>query len=65
MNSWRIGVFLLIAGLALNQFGFLHDVIWDKHDGAIFMGAKSYSLVLAGFVAMIGGYALVRRSAGS
>jgi hypothetical protein len=40
----------------------LHDVIWLKHDGAIFMGLRTYILVVAGAVLTIGGLWLVWRA---
>ena len=63
MNRWRLGLLLMLLGLLLNQYGFMHDLIWDKHDGAIYMGMRSYAAVVAGFLVMIIGYVLVWRSA--
>ena len=62
MTRRRLGLLLLIVGLVLNQYGFLHDLIWLKHDGAIYMGLRSYMLVAVGFVAFCGGGLLLWRS---
>jgi hypothetical protein len=64
MSRWWLGILLLVLGLLVNQYGFMHDLIWDKHEGAIYLGLRSYTLIVAGLVSMIVGYVLVWRAAG-
>lgn len=54
-NSRGIGLILVVVGIALSNYGFFHDLIWDKHDGAIYMGLRSYLTVGAGLVVLIAG----------
>ncbi len=58
MRLRSIGLVLFFTGLFINNYGFLHDVIWAKHDGAIFMGLRSYLMVILGAVLAIGGMLL-------
>lgn len=62
MTPGRIGLGLLVVGILLNQYGFLHDLVWNKHDGAIYMGMQSYLAIGAGLAAVVGGGVLMWRS---
>ena len=64
MNALR-GLFLSVAliGIAVNNYGYLHDILWAKHDGVIFMGTRSYVVVFVGIVMALGGILMIWRSA--
>jgi hypothetical protein len=53
---------LIVLGVVANQYGYLHDLVWAKHAGAIYMGLRSYLLVAAGLVAIVGGCFVLWRS---
>ncbi len=38
----QLAVALIAAGLLANNYIFFHDLIFDKHAGAIYLGWKSY-----------------------
>jgi hypothetical protein len=63
MTLRAVALLLIAAGLVLNQYGFLHDILWGKHAGAIYMGVRTYALVAVGLATIIlGAFLLWRRS---
>lgn len=62
MRNQALGLGLAIFGILANNYIFLHDLIWDRHDGAIYMGAPS--LIAAGMAVAvtIAGILLVARA---
>lgn len=56
-----VAILLIAAGLAMNQYGFIHDMLWGKHAGAIYMGPRTYALVAVGLAAVIAGAVLLWR----
>jgi hypothetical protein len=62
MTKRHHGVLLLVVGVVLSQYGYLHDLIWQTHDGAIYMGPRSYLLVVAGLAAVFWGCSLLWRA---
>ncbi len=57
-----IAIALIIAGVIVNNYTYLHDVFSDKHEGYIDLGTKSYIIVGITFAAVIVGalYMLLR-----
>lgn len=62
MRNQALGLALAIFGILANNYIFLHDLIWDRHDGAIHMGAPS--LIAAGMAVAvtIAGILLIARA---
>lgn len=51
-----LGWGLIVLGLVVLIYAFMHDKFWNLHDGYILMGLKSYSVALLGVVlVLIGG----------
>lgn len=59
MTKRHLGLLLLVVGVVLSQYGYLHDLIWQKHAGVIYMGPRSYVLVVAGLAAVFWGCSLL------
>jgi len=60
-GSRGIGWLVLIAGLLVTNYGYLHDLITWNMEGAIYMGVKSGLVVVAGIVATLAGAWLIAR----
>ncbi|MBM3560194.1 MAG: hypothetical protein FJX53_10040 [Alphaproteobacteria bacterium] len=60
-GSRGIGWLLLIAGLLVNNYAFLHDLVMWSNEGAIFMGWKTGLLAAAGVVATLAGAWMIAR----
>ena len=56
-----VGGMLFVVGLVLNNYGYLHDLVWVKHGGAIFMGWRTYLMVIAGIAIMAVGVGMLVR----
>lgn len=55
MRRERGAILLVLSGLLIGHYAYLHDVIWQSHNGFIVMGLKSYGLALFGALLVIGG----------
>lgn len=60
-RSRGIGWLVLIAGLLVNNYAYLHDLITWNMEGAIYMGVKSGLVAIAGIVATLVGAWLIAR----
>lgn len=55
MANARIGWILIVVGLLVMNYGYLHDKFWQDHNGFIVMGIKSYSVVVLGVLIVVVG----------
>jgi len=55
------GMALIVLGVLVNNLSYLHDVIFDKHDGWILLGWKAQSGVAVGALAVVIGLFLIWR----
>ena len=46
MTNARTGGILIVVGLLVINYGYLHDKFWQDHNGFIVMGIKSYAVVV-------------------
>ncbi len=53
---------VLVLGIVVNQYGFLHDVIFKAQDGLIAMGLKSYVVVVLGILMTLVGALMLRQA---
>jgi hypothetical protein len=61
-RNQALGLALAIFGILANNYIFLHDLIWDRHDGAIDMGAPSLFAVGMAVAVTIAGILLISRA---
>lgn len=55
MQGARTGWILIVLGVLVVNYAYLHDQIWQDHKGFIVMGIKSYSVVVLGVVLILVG----------
>ncbi len=64
LKNKKLGLVLIIIGVLANNYVYLHDLVLDKHDGAIFLGWQSWvGIVVTLIVIAIGIVILVRSEA--
>jgi hypothetical protein len=57
------GLVLILVGVILNNYAYLHDVVTEKHNGYIYLGARGVAAVLVGIVVIaIGAWVAARRT---
>ena len=60
-QSKELGLALIVIGVLANNYVYLHDLVLDKHDGAILLGWQSWvGIVVTGIVIAIGMVILLR-----
>jgi hypothetical protein len=62
MRNQVLGLALAIFGILANNYIYLHDLVWDRHDGAIFLGAPSLIAAAMAAAVAIAGILLVARA---
>ncbi len=63
MNSQTMrGVVLIVAGVVANNYVYFHDLVFDKHQGAIMLGWWSYIGIIACLAVIVVGAAMVVRA---
>jgi len=50
-----MGWLLVVLGLLVINYAYLHDKFWQDHNGFIVMGFKSYAVVVLGIVIVVVG----------
>ncbi len=55
MSRSTLGLILLVVGVLIVNYAYLHDIIWQKHQGFIVMGIKSYLLAICGTIVVLAG----------
>lgn len=62
MDSRTTGTALIAAGVLFNNYVYLHDLVFDKHAGFVYVGWWSFAGILIG-MGMVGfGVRLLTRS---
>ena len=61
LKNKKLGLVLIIIGVLANNYVYLHDLILDKHEGAILLGPRGWiGIVVTGIVIAIGMVILLR-----
>lgn len=56
------GLVLVAAGILANNYVYLHDLVWDRHNGAIYLGSASLMAIAVAIIVTIAGILLVARA---
>jgi hypothetical protein len=65
LKDKRFGLKLIIAGVLLNNYVYLHDLILDKHEGAILLGPGEWIVIVLTLIVIADGVVIVLRSQAS
>ncbi len=65
LKDKRIGLALIIGGVLANNYVYLHDLILDKHEGAILLGPRGWIGIVATLIVLAGGVVILLRSQAS
>ncbi len=65
LKDKRFGVKLIIVGVLLNNYVYLHDLILDKHEGAILLGPGEWLGIVLALIVIADGVVIVLRSQAS
>ncbi len=65
LKDKRIGLALIIVGVLANNYVYLHDLILDKHEGAILLGPRGWIGIVATLIVLAGGVVILLRSQAS
>ena len=57
----QLSLALIVAGVLANNYIFFHDLIFDKHAGAIYLGWKSYVGLAVTLAAIAAGLVMLLR----
>ncbi len=57
-----LAVGLIVVGVLANNYIYLHDIVLDKHFGAIFLGRASMIAVGASLIPIVAGLFLILRA---
>lgn len=55
MSRSTLGLTLVVLGLLMVNYAYLHDILWAKHQGFIVMGIKSYLFAICGTIVVLAG----------
>ncbi len=61
----RLGLALIIIGVLANNYVYLHDLILDKHEGAILLGPTGWIGIVVTLIVIAGGLVILLRSQAS
>ena len=62
LKDKRLGLVLIIAGVLANNYVYLHDLVLDKHEGAILLGWISGVGVIVTYVVIAIGVVILLRA---
>ncbi len=65
LKDKRFGLKLIIVGVLLNNYVYLHDLILDKHESAIFLGPGEWIVIVLALIVIADGVVIVLRSQAS
>ena len=65
LKDKRFGLKLIIVGVLLNNYVYLHDLILDKHKGAILLGPAEWIVIVLALIVIADGVVIVLRSQAS
>lgn len=58
----QLGVALIVGGALANNYVYFHDLVFDKHQGAIMLGWWSYIGIIACLAVIVVGAVMVVRA---
>ena len=62
LKDKRLGLALIIIGVLANNYVYLHDLILDKHEGAIYLGPTGWIGIVVTLIIIAGGVGIHLRS---
>ncbi len=65
LQDKRLGPALIIIGVLANNYVYLHDLIFDKHEGVIRLGPSAWFGIVATLIVIAAGVAILLRSQAS
>ena len=65
LEDKRLGLALIIIGVLANNYVYLHDLILDKHEGAILLGQRGWIGIVVALIVIAGGVVILLRSQAS
>ena len=65
LKDKRVGLKLIIVGVLANNYVYLHDLILDKHEGAILLGQRGWIGIVVALIVIADGVVIVLRSQAS
>ena len=65
LKDKRLGLALIIAGVFANNYVYLHDLILEKHEGAILLGPIGLIGIVVTLIVIVGGVVILLRSQAS
>ncbi len=65
LEDKRLGLALIIVGVLANNYVYLHDLILDKHEGAILLGPRGWIGIVVTLIVIAIGMLILRRSQAS
>ncbi len=65
LENRKLGLPLIIIGVLANNYVYLHDLILDKHEGAIVVGPTGWIGVVVTLIVIAGGVVILLRSQAS
>ncbi len=65
LKDKRLGLALIIVGVLANNYVYLHDLILDKHEGAILLGPRGWIGIVVTLIVVAGGVVVLLRSQAS
>ncbi len=65
LKDKRLGLALIIVGVLANNYVYLHDLVLDKHEGAILLGWPSWVGIVVTLIVIAGGVVILLRSQAS
>ncbi len=65
LKDKRLGLALIIVGVLANNYVYLHDLILDKHAGALLLGPRGWIGIGVTLIVIAGGGVVLLRSQAS
>ncbi len=65
LENKTLGLVLIIIGVLANNYVYLHDLILDKHEGAIVVGPTGWIGIVVTLIVIGGGLVILLRSQAS
>ncbi len=62
LKDKRLGLALIIVGVLANNYVYFHDLILDKHEGAILLGLRGWIGIAVTLIVIAGGMVILLRS---
>lgn len=51
----KLGIWLIVFGVPLNNYAYLHDLVTGSHQGYIYIGTNALIGIVVGILAILGG----------